>query len=494
VSALLEQLSPELERNLRDFNPWWAGQPQPPLPTYRRWLFEPALRKLQEGLAPCVALRGPRQVGKSTLLRQMMQHLLDNGTPATRLLYVPFDELPAFRALAEPVLQIARWFSQNILRETFNAAARTGPVFLFFDEVQNLNDWAPQLKSLVDNHAVRVFATGSSALRIEAGRDSLAGRLTTLEIGPLLLREVGGLREGSSPDPFLPANGWETLRTRRTWEALRHYGESHANFRRRAFAAFSERGAYPVAHVRPDTSWEDVAEQLTQNVILRVIQHDLRLGERGKKRDEALLREVFRLACIYVGQSPSQATYLTELRRGVHANLGWQRVLAYLRFLDGTLLLRLVEPLELRLKRKRGASKLCLCDHALRAAWLREVIPLTPDGLVANPWVHDLAGRIAESVVGYFFKSIYGLGVHHFPERGAEPEVDFILTVGEQRIPVEVKYRHRIDHADTRGLRAFMEKAHYNAPFALLVTLDDAPGSDDPRIVSLPLSTLLLLR
>jgi predicted AAA+ superfamily ATPase len=66
--------------------------------------------------------------------------------------------------------------------------------------------------------------------------------------------------------------------------------------------------------------------------------------------------------------------------------------------------------------------------------------------------------------------------------------------VGEQRIPVEVKYRRRIEHADTRGLRAFMDKAHYNAPFGLLVTLDDAPGSEDPRIVSLPLSTVLLLR
>jgi predicted AAA+ superfamily ATPase len=264
--------------------------------------------------------------------------------------------------------------------------------------------------------------------------------------------------------------------------------------RQRVFAAFSDRGAYPYAHVNATEPWESLAEHLTETVVRRAIQHDLRLGARGQKRDESLLAEVFRLGCVYVGQTPSQAAYLTELRRSVNANLGWQRVLAYLRFLDGTLLLRLIEPLELRLKRKRGAPKLCLCDHALRAAWLREVVPLTPEGLAANPWVHDLAGRIAESATGYFFKSIYGLGVHHFPERGAEPEVDFVLTVGDQRIPVEVKYRRRIDHADTRGLRAFLEKPHYNAPFGLLVTLDDQPGTDDPRIVSLPLSSLLLLR
>lgn len=54
--------------------------------------------------------------------------------------------------------------------------------------------------------------------------------------------------------------------------------------------------------------------------------------------------------------------------------------------------------------------------------------------------------------------------------------------------------RVQFDDADSRGLRAFIEKSHYNAPFGLMVTLDEAVGSDDPRIVSLPLSSLLLMR
>jgi len=233
---------------------------------------------------------------------------------------------------------------------------------------------------------------------------------------------------------------------------------------------------------------------LNETVIRRAIQHDLRMGAKGRKRDEHLLEEVFRLACRYVGQSPTQVLYLDEIRRAMNANIGWQQVLAYLKFLDGTLLLRLIEPLELRLKKKKGAPKLCLCDHALRASWLQEVVPLDPAGLENAPHLSDLAGRIAESVAGYFLRSIVGLDVAHFPERGAEPEVDFVLTVGTQRIPVEVKYRRRIDHEDTRGLRSFIEKAHYSAPFGVLVTLMDEPGTDDPRIVSMPLSTFLLLR
>src|SRR5262249_32815319 len=156
--------------------------------------------------------------------------------------------------------------------------------------------------------------------------------------------------------------------------------------------------------------------------------------------------------------------------------------------------LHLVEPLELRLKRQRGPMKLCLCDHALRAAWLQEVVPLTPDGLVRAPHLTDLAGRIAESVVGYFFRSIPGLDVAHFPARSTEPEVDFVLTVGLQRIPVEVKYRHHIDRRDIAGLQAFLDKPHYNAPFGILVTLRDEVVSNDTRIVPLPLSSLLLMR
>ena len=105
-----------------------------------------------------------------------------------------------------------------------------------------------------------------------------------------------------------------------------------------------------------------------------------------------------------------------------------------------------------------------------------------------------MAGHLAESAAGYFLRSIAGLKVAHFPGRAGEPEVDFILTVGDQRIPLEVKYRRHIEYSDTPGLRSFIEKVHYNAPFGLLVTLLDREASDDPRIVSIPLSTLLLLR
>jgi len=164
-------------------------------------------------------------------------------------------------------------------------------------------------------------------------------------------------------EPYLKDNGLEALTQASFWTGLREHGESLKPVRDVAFAAFSERGGYPLAHLRADAPWDQVADQLNETVIKRVIQHDL------------------------------------------------------------------------------------------------------------------------------------GLDIAHFPERQGEPEVDFVLTIGVKRIPIEVKYQARIDPLrDTEGLRSFIEKAVNNAPFGLLVTQDGSPGVVDPRIIELPLSSLMLLR
>lgn len=107
----------------------------------------------------------------------------------------------------------------------------------------------------------------------------------------------------------------------------------------------------------------------------------------------------------------------------------------------------------------------------------------------------SLAGRIAESVVGATLSTIPQLDLAHLPKRGGDPEVDFVLTIGTKRIPLEIRYQRRIDPlADTESLRTFLEKSVNNAPFGLLICQTDIEPIDDPRIVCLPLSSLMLLR
>jgi predicted AAA+ superfamily ATPase len=481
---------------IRRQNPWWEGRPMAVLPPHRRHLVRQIQRRLEWKLAPIVVVRGPRQIGKTTAQGHVIQDLLAAGVDGRRILRVQFDDLPELDEFESPILRMADWFERNVLKQTLNESAHTGrPAFLFFDEVQNLPNWAPQLKSLVDSSTVQVVVTGSSALRIEAGRDSLAGRINSLEAGTLSLTEIGRLRELDLGEPYLKDNGLETLTQASFWTGLREHGESRKLVRDLAFAAFSERGGYPLAHLRADAPWDQVADQLNETVIQRVIQHDLRLGERGRKRDSALLEELFRLCCRYAGQAPTIQTLAREIQRVLQANVGSQRVNAYLRFLGETLLLRLIPPLEIRLKRKHGSPKLCLVDHGLRASWLQEQIPLAPAKLREQPELTTVAGHLAESVTGAVLSTITGLDIAHFPERHGEPEVDFVLSIGVKRIPIEVKYQARIDPLrDTEGLRSFIEKAVNNAPFGLLVTQDGSPGVVDPRIIELPLSSLMLLR
>lgn len=490
-----DSLPPGLIDDLRRMNPWWQSQPMRPLPKTRRHLVRTIRRQLDAMLAPIVVVRGPRQIGKTTAQMQVLSDLLAEGVRPRDIFRVQCDELPELMKVSEPILRLTDWYEQSILQESLNQAAHAGRrTFLFFDEVQNLPGWAPQLKSLVDNSATQVVVTGSSALRIELGRDSLAGRIKTIDAGVLSLTEIAAFHGLSLTEPFLPDNGLKSLTRPEFWRDLAAHAQAHENEVRIAFSHFSERGGYPLVHQRSDLDWSVLADQLNETVIKRVIQHDLRVGERGRKRDAPLLEEVFRLACRYVGQAPAAATLAREAQRVLSANVGPQRITQYLRFLGDTLLLRLVPPLEIRLKRQRGGPKICLADHGLRASWLQELVPLDPEELLKEVHLTTLAGRIAESVAGMLLLTISDLDVAYLPERSGEPEVDFILTIGTRRIPLEVKYQRRVDELrDTEGLRTFLEKAANNAPFGLLVT--QIPLTlRDPRIIVLPLSALMLLR
>ncbi|HEY4760924.1 MAG TPA: ATP-binding protein [Thermoguttaceae bacterium] len=490
------QISHELVQDLRRMNPWWEGKPLPVLPRTKRHLVGMIHKRLELRLAPIIVVRGPRQIGKTTAQLHVLQDLLERHVSPQHLFRVQFDELPEIITHSEPLLRLVDWFEKVILNQTLNEAAHKGnPAYLFFDEVQNLKNWAPQLKSLVDNNTVQLLVTGSSALRIGLGQDSLAGRMSTIEAGVLSLTEIGLFHDIPLGLPFLADNGLEELTHQEYWRDLHSHGQNLSALRDEAFQWFSRRGGYPLVHQRADVSWEHLADQLNETIIRRVIEHDLRVGERGRKRDAPLLEEVFRLACRYIGQSPGLNLFAREAKRTLSANVGPQRINHYLRFLGDTLLLRLIEPLEIRLKKKKGNVKICLADHGLRASWLQEIVPFAPDDLAAEPHLTTLAGHIVESVVGATLSTISSLDIAHLPAHGENEEIDFILTIGTKRIPLEVKYQKQIDPLrDTESLRTFIEKSINNAPFGLLVVQSDDVVLPDPRIVAIPLCSLMLLR
>src|SRR5262249_7941628 len=151
---------------------------------------------------------------------------------------------------------------------------------------------------------------------IEQGRDSLAGRITTIEAGVLSLTEIAAFRGPGLGGPFLADNGLQPLLDQQFWEGLREHGQANAAAREEGFRWFSQRGGYPLGHQLADREWSYLADQLNETVIKRVIRIDLR-ATRGRRRDAVLLEELFRLACRYAGQCPGPHLLAREASRAL---------------------------------------------------------------------------------------------------------------------------------------------------------------------------------
>ena len=168
TSPLFPILPQELNLDLERQNPWWQAKPLPVLPEFRRWPFLKLRERLDSPIAPIVVIRGPRQIGKTTLQLQLIQSLLDDGVDPKRILRVQFDELPALEhaGFLEPILRIVEWFEHAILRASVNESARQKPRSscsstrsrTFRTGTFSSSPWSIMRRR-------RVLVTGSSALR-----------------------------------------------------------------------------------------------------------------------------------------------------------------------------------------------------------------------------------------------------------------------------------------------------------------------------------------
>jgi len=361
---------------------------------------------------------------------------------------------------------------------------------------QHIRNWSNQLKFLVDHSAVKVVATGSSALRIERGGHRMAGRMSTVEAATLPLSEIAEFRGLEPLEHFPPEERFGQFRRLEFWQELAEHGQRNSAARDQAFSLFSERGGYPGAHdpSQPPVDWPTLAHRLNADVIRPVLQQNLLTGPNSQDREATLLETVFEIACRYAGQTTSVAELVHAASHSSGEDADLEEFARYVQALADTALIRLLPWPVLNLNRPLDAIKLCLADHVLRASWLWERVLLAPDAVDASPELTTLAGHIAQSVLGATASVIRGLDIDRVPTPPREPDLDFVLEVGDQQIPVQVNYRRSIDSVgDTRGIRAFVEKPAKRAPFGVLITREDGSDIDDPRIVAMPLSTFMLL-
>ncbi|MDR1923794.1 MAG: AAA family ATPase [Planctomycetaceae bacterium] len=482
--------SHEQRNELVSMNPWWNGGNIPDVPDYKRSIFHTLCEQLTDftRYKPYYAIRGPRQVGKTTVIAQLIKKLLDEKiTVPSHILCFSFDNSEILK-LEHPLLHVVRWFENNIVKDTFNNVwKKNQPVFLFLDEVQDVPDWSLQLKNIIDAQMCKCLITGSSALRILAGRESLPGRLDYYNVNSLSLSEIADFY-GKTIPPFRDEICYVDLVKKDFWVELCNYNPP---FLDETFEKFSELGGYPFCHVEGASGFAARKRFLQNNVTRRTIEHDIRTSI-GKApivegyQNVTFVREIFRVICKYTGCDVNYSTLCREIEISTGTHLNFEQLNAILNFFDNSMLFKMIRPPLYRMATAKNRIKPCLCDHAIRAAWIAEEVQLYGDSVNA-----DIAGRIAEGIVGYLLASIDGiLDVNYLPPHNGDGEIDFVLAIGDKHIPIEVKYQNTV--TPPNNLKKYINKKIHNAPFGIVITKNDAYVND--QIIAIPLKQFLLLQ
>ena len=357
------------------------------------------LERVREPRRFIQVLAGPRQVGKTTLMRQAMASFGPQCTYATADLPSP----------AEGVWLEQQWEAARL------RCRQSGFWLLVLDEIQKAPQWADTVKRLWDEDSangldLRVVVLGSSPLLVQRGlAESLAGRFELIRAWHWAFAEMK------------EAFGWNV-------EQYIFYG------------------GYPGAATLIDDE-ERWRRYLLDSLIETTVARDILLMTRVDK--PALLRQVFRLGCEYSGQILSYQKMLGQLQ-----DAGNTTTLAhYLDLLAGAGMVSGIQKFAGQTVRQRGSSpKLQVLNNGLKSA--QDLRPFS--AVRTDP---ELWGRLVESAVGAHLSAFAAAGdCELFYWREVEKEVDFVLRRGETVVAIEVKSGRR--PVSLPGMAAFDRAFH----------------------------------
>jgi uncharacterized protein len=174
-------------RRLQVENVWWR-EPYDIGEGYiklRRRAYFDLLLPLVEALTPkrAVLMMGPRRVGKTVLMHQIVQQLIHKGVSPKQICYFSVDH-PIFNGLGlENLLEL--------YAEAADIDLSSDRIFILYDEIQYLKEWEVHLKTLVDRYSnIRFLVSGSSAAALKLkSTESGAGRFTDFLLPPLTFHE-----------------------------------------------------------------------------------------------------------------------------------------------------------------------------------------------------------------------------------------------------------------------------------------------------------------
>jgi predicted AAA+ superfamily ATPase len=352
--------------------------------------------------------------------------------------------------------------------------------YIFLDEIQRLPRWELFLKKAYDlKRPLRFVISGSASSPIfRSSQESLLGRIKDRHLLPFSFREYCEYRLRRKPafaailaahrnlkDAMLCADGDAAV------ECVGELDAAITPFRRdidRAVMDYSKEGGFPEVWSLPDAARK--IEYLMEQQVRKVLYEDLMSVGRYRKPENVLRFFVYLLA--------HPGVELNTTKIASEAGVQKQVIEDNLPLLEKTdLILRIQKFSHQPLRVRQGNIKTYPVDMALRNAVLKTRTTLDD----------HMMGLYAENVVA---RELMGwperIELTYYREKTRE--VDFVLTHGGDRhIPVEVKYRSKIDQID--GLRSFMSK--YRLSFGCIITRDRT-AQFDAGVLCLPLRYFLL--
>ncbi|KAA6325057.1 hypothetical protein EZS27_025686 [termite gut metagenome] len=368
-------------------------------------------------------IMGPRQVGKTTMVIQLLQEM--------PMGYV-FESADAMPNTNSTWLQQV-WETARIRMKTTNASE----FLLIIDEIQKIDNWSETVKQQWDRDTrehtnIKVILLGSSRLLIQKGlTESLAGRFETIHLGHWSFTEME------------QAFGWTK--------------EQYVYF-----------GGYPgsASLISDEDRWKNyVRDTLIETSISRDILMLTRIDK------PALLKRLFELGAIYSGQILSYTKIIGELQ-----DAGNTTTLShYLDVLSDCGLLGGLEKYAGNVIRKRSsAPKFQVYNNALLTAQNDKRFA----DVIVNPkeW-----GRLVESAIGaHLINNSIAQRYNVYYWREGNEEVDFILEKNGSVVALEVKSGQK---ASNTGMSVFTKK--FNPLRALLVGTGGIPYDEfltiDPK-------------
>jgi len=159
-----------LEEVIKEFHKY----PIPPL--FKRELSIPA------DTDKVITLIGLRRTGKTYYLFQIIRQLLDEGIDKKRIFYINFED--------ERLSELTTSDLSTIIELYYKINPGADILYLFFDEIQEIDGWERFVRRLTEKKNARIFLTGSSSkLLSQEIATSLRGRTLSYNLFPLSFRE-----------------------------------------------------------------------------------------------------------------------------------------------------------------------------------------------------------------------------------------------------------------------------------------------------------------